>query len=245
MKKKLTFFSTYVFLFLFTSVDVKAQCTDATVKWDLLDFLHAPTFATTARAQNQRFTIGKNSLNITHNYTDANAFGENATHTGSTGSFGTGEDVQFMGDGTITFTFLNSVTNARFSLYDVDVNQRITVTATNGITPVPVTMVQPSGSTITIVGSGTVTAVGTANATANATTSNGSTLNITVAGTVTSITISVSVTGTVTTGPAGNREDGSFWLSDIIACDAGVFATNYRAVAQPIAGMPSYVLTVR
>ncbi len=225
-------------------VSAWGQCTTANLNWDYVDFM-APTIVTLAQSQSQKFTIGTQYVTSTHNFTAANTLGENATHTGETSSYGTGEDVQFTGDGTVTFTFQNAVSNIKFSLYDIDYDQRVTVTALNGVTPVNITMARVTTAVLTVTGSGTTTAVATAaNDVAVANTSTDGTVNIDIAGPVTSFTITVTLTDTKTTGPAGDREDGSFWLSDLQVCSTGTFATGYRAVAEPLAGMPSYVLTV-
>ncbi|MEO7524525.1 MAG: GEVED domain-containing protein, partial [Ferruginibacter sp.] len=65
------------------------------------------------------------------------------------------------------------------------------------------------------------------------------TINIDIAGPVTSFTLLVTGTGT------DALEDGSYFISDISACSAGTFPLNYYAVAKPYAGQPSYFLAVR
>ncbi len=223
----------------------EAQCSTVNLNWDYLDFLDL-NFVTLAQSQSQKFALGTQYVTFTHNYTGTNIVGENATHTGETGSYGTGADVQLMGDGAVTTTFQNSVTNVKFSVYDIDYNQKVTVTALNGATAINVTMVKVSGTNLTIAGSGTTSASATAGATnAIALTSSDGTINVDIAGPVTSFTITVTQTGTKTTGPASGQEDGSFWISDLQACSVGTFSANYRSVSQPLTGMPSYVLAVR
>jgi len=241
------FAKTLLLLLLYVSVykTTQSQCVNASINWDYLDYLD-PTFVTLAQSQSQRFSIGTQYATITQNYTAANIIGENTVHTGETGSYGVGSDVQFFGNGTILFSFLNAVSNVRFSLYDVDYNQRVTVTALNGGTPVNVTMARVSGTVLTIAGSGTPTASATAGATsAVALTSSDGTVNVDIAGPITSFLITITQTGTRTTGSPSSQEDGAFWLSDLQVCSVGSFSANYRAVAQPITGMPSYVITVR
>ncbi len=220
------------------------QCTTANLNWDYLDFM-APTIVSLAQSQTQKFAIGTQSVTVTHNYSGTNIGGENQAHTGDASSYGTGADVQFTGDGTITYTFQNAVSNVRFSVYDIDYNQRITVTASNGASPVNITMARV-GTALTITGSGTTSASATGpSATAIASSSSDGTANIDITGPVTSIIITVTLTAVKTNGPASGQEDGSFWLSDMQVCSVGTFTNNYRAVAQPLPGMPSYVLTVR
>jgi len=135
---------------------VNAQCTTANLNWDHLDYLD-PTFVTLAQSQTQRFVIGTQRVTIAHNYTAANIVGENILHTGESSSYGTGADVQLKGNGTITYTFQNAVSNVKFSVYDIDYDQRVTVTAVNGATPVNITMARV-GTVLTIAGSGTTSA---------------------------------------------------------------------------------------
>ncbi|HEX5651421.1 MAG TPA: GEVED domain-containing protein [Chitinophagaceae bacterium] len=243
----------YILLHFFTAWLLLAahpasgQCTTTNLNWDHLDFLD-PGFSahTLPICQSQNFAFGTQVLTVTNNYASASIIGENADHTGEAGSFGTGQDVQMMGDGTITVSFANAVSAVKFSIYDIDYNQRVTVTALNGATPVNITMALVSGTNLTITGSGTSTAYATAGATnAIDKTSSDGTINVTITADITSFTIAVTQTGTKTTGPAGGREDGSFWISDLEACSPGSFTASYHGISQPWTGMPSYVLAVR
>lgn len=225
-------------------VSTYGQCTTANLNWDYLDYMD-PVFVTLAQSQTQRFALGTQQVTIANNYTAANIIGENTAHTGEASSYGVGADVQFKGNGIITYTFQNAVSNIKFSVYDIDFDQRVTVTALNGATPVNITMARV-GTVLTIAGSGTTSASATGPAaTAIASTSSDGTANIDIAGPITSLTITVTLTGTKTNGAPASQEDGSFWLSDLEVCSTGTFATGYLAVAQPLPGMPSYVLTVR
>jgi len=227
-----------------------AQCTTATINWDNLDYLQRnntnySAYITTAQfadmVQTQSFTLGTNRLTIATNFTTTNIIGENGTHTGSGSSNGSGDDIEFKGDGTLTFTLAAAVSNLKFSLYDIDYNQKVAVTALNGTTPVNVTLAKVSG---TIVIGGTATApTATADATtAVATTSTDGTVNVSIAGPVTIVHIVLSQTGTKTNGFFSGQEDGSFWLSDISACVSTDFQNNYYQVSKPFTGQPSYVL---
>jgi hypothetical protein len=206
----------------------------ANLNWDNLDYLITTGsysgYVTTAMSRTQAFAIGVNRVQIVYPSTITTT-GENTTHTGEAGSFGTGADVQYSGNGNITFTFDNEVNNLQFSMYDIDVNQRVNVTAVNALAmPLLITMAKPAGGTVTITGSGTINAQGQAPAGATATTSNLATINVTIAGPVKTVTIAVSGTA------------GDFWLSDLTACVAGTFPVNYFIASQPFTGQPTYVI---
>ncbi|MGZ3846430.1 MAG: GEVED domain-containing protein [Flavisolibacter sp.] len=244
---------------LVQSASAYAQCpsgySTASLNWDYLDFLD-PSFPqnTLALCQNQRFAFGTQTVTITTSFANSatppptlsKIVGENNSITAKTGTYSTmGDDVQFMGDGNITFKFDNTVANLKFSIYDIDFNQKVTITALNGISSAPVSISKVSGALLTIAPvsqpstSSSVTAAAT---TSVATNSTDGAINVDIAGPITSFTIAITQTAIKTTGSPGSQEDGSFWLSDIQACTSGSFSTNYRSVAQPWAGMPSYVL---
>jgi GEVED domain/Secretion system C-terminal sorting domain len=230
------------FTLIFASADneVKAQCpigyTQAQANWDNLDYYYnsglniAPygysspngNYVSNAMEQTQRFAIGPNSFSLV---TSAAGIvrGENATHTGNIAGY-TGMDAQYTPTAngqTITITFATPVLNASFTLYDIDLNAVINVTAADaGALPLVVTATPQAPTILTIIG-----AVGktiTANATALANTDNRGTVTIAVAGTaltpVKSITITVTTIGT----------DPIFWLSDIYACVTGSFPANWH-----------------
>ncbi|MEO6069271.1 MAG: GEVED domain-containing protein [Chitinophagaceae bacterium] len=213
-----------------------------------MDFLaQDPTYITLTKAQTQHFAFNKNRVTITHNYTISNAVGENALNTAETGSYGTGEDVQFIGNGIITISFQNAVQNVKFSLYDIDALQKVTVTAVNNASSIPVTtLAKVSGTLLTIAGSNTNSASATAGAGYIANNISDGTVNVTIDGPVTTITLTITNSTIVQTGNGNNKttlEDGSFWLSDISACtNATPFPTGYYAVSKPFTGQPGYVL---
>lgn len=227
---------------------VKAQCgggfTPVGINWDYMDFLantgsYAP-FISLANAQTQRFSIGNGLLSTSHNYSAANSFGEVATHTGDAGSFGTGDDVRFMGNGEIILNFSTAVRNLRFSLYDIDRSQRVAITATNGLLPVTINVGTTGGTILTPFLNNSFTPSVNSSNTVVANTSNVATANFTIANDVTRVTITITNTSTV---GGANPEDGSFFLSDISACAAGAsFPANYYSVVQPFVGQPDYVL---
>lgn len=206
----------------------------ANLNWDNLDYLvttgNYAGYVTTAMSQTQAFAIGVNRVVIVAPPT-ITLSGENITHTGEAGSFGTGADVQYAGNGSITLTFDSEVNNLRFSLYDIDVSQRVNVTAVNTVpAPLNITMTQPAGGTVIITGSGTNNAQGQAPAGAQANNVNPATVNITIMGPVKTVTIAMSGTA------------GDFWLSDLIACVVGTFPVNYFIGSQPFTGQPTYVI---
>ncbi|MBI5856459.1 MAG: T9SS type A sorting domain-containing protein [Sphingobacteriales bacterium] len=228
----------FFFVLAFSSHLSFSQCTNANVNWDNLDFISTQSNANYATyintpalvanmVQTQRFAIGTNRVVFTTNYPSSGILGENTTHTGESGSFGTGADASFTGNGTITFTFDTAVSNLQLSIYDLDASQSVTVTAFEGVTPRVVTLTKPSGGNVIIAGN-----IGTGAASSQANNVNVATLNIAVAGPLTSLTL-------VFGGTAGN-----FWISDMQACVYRGFLTNYYTISQPFTGQPAYVLVV-
>lgn len=231
---------------LFTSV-LSAQCplgyTTTSINWDALGFLKEGGEVTNAIATNQKFTLGKNRLTIGHNYTAANVIGDNITHTGSTSSYGAGADLQFVGNGIITLTFQSAVYNVKFSIYDIDYNQRLTISALDGSTSRNVTLTNVSGTNLTLGGTTTAPTATAGSTTVVADNSSDGTVNVDIAEPVTSITLTISQTSTKN-GAAG--EDGSFWLSDLEACSVtDNFPNGYRQVSKPFTNQPGYVLVAR
>ena len=206
----------------------------ANLNWDNLDYLvttgNYATFVTAAMSQTQAFAFGVDRVVVVYPATITTA-GENTLHTGETGAFGTGADVQYTGNGNITLTFDNEVNNLQFSLFDIDNSQRVNVTAVNALaTPLLITMTRPAGGNVTITGSGTSNAQGQGAATAQANTSNIGNVNIAITGPVKTVTIALSGTG------------GDFWLSDLAACVVGTFPIDYFVASRPFTGQPTYVI---
>lgn len=251
MKKLYIIIFSAIFFIPFTG---SAQCTNTVIDWDYRDFFGQEngtitSYVSLARCQNQPFAFGANKMTITHNYAGTNAAGENTIHTGSAGSNGTGgagADVQFIGNGTVTFTFRDPVEDLRFSLFDVDRSQRIQFSAVNGATPVNISLAAVSGGLLTIANNNTPTARVTASFTTVANTSSNGTVNVTIAGPVTAVTMGVTLSASCTSScGTGGNEDRSFWISDIHGCTVSSFPSNYYVVSRPFTGMPGYVLTVR
>ena len=164
------------------------------------------------------------------------------------GTFGTGEELKLFapaspGKDSIEFTFTNAVKDAKFSIYDIDFNQLITVKAWNGATPLTVTVGNFAGSNLTIATGNPGTAQANANVVANSTNTN--TANFTISGDVTKIRIIASGTSIKTSGgPSSGWEDGGFFISDISACfpDVAYPTTYYTTNATPWTNQPAYFL---
>jgi hypothetical protein len=225
-----------LFVILFV-VKVQAQCSTASLNWDGLDFFPTTGYTgfslTSTLSPNQTFAFGKARLNIT--YSGCTSVGENASHTGSTSTYGTGDDVQFSGNGTVTLNFSTPVTNVKFSVYDIDKGQNILFSASNSGSAVTPTITKASASStdITITGSNVKSSTGNESEGTNTTS-----INVDVADPVTSITMTVTASSTNNGGSA----DSDFWLSDIEACVSGSYTSNYYHVVRPFTGMPGYVL---
>ena len=232
---------------LFSIAQCPAGSTTARVEWDNLDYLTQTGtyagFVTPAMMQTQKFTIGRNRLSINFPIATMTTVGENITNTAEVGSFGTGADVEYNGNGSITVTFDTVVYNLQFSLYDIDLLQSVRVTAIDG-SAVPIALninMNPvAAGVITVVGNGTTIPTANASNTTLANTDTRGTLNITVAGNnplaargVKSVTLALGFG----TGSAGN-----FWLSDLSACVFGSFPLNYYLPQQPWVGQPAYYL---
>ncbi len=206
----------------------------ANLNWDNMDYLvttgNYAGYVTAAMSRTQAFAIGVNRVVVVYPATITTT-GENTTHTGEAGSFGTGADVQYSGNGNITFTFDDEVNNFQFSLYDIDNSQRVNVTAVNTIlTPLNIVMTRPATGNVVITGSGTTNAQGQAPALAAANNSVVATINVAILGPVKTVTVAISGTA------------GDFWLSDFTACVVGTFPNNYFIASRPFTGQPTYII---
>jgi len=224
--------------------------TQAQLNWDKLDLLYstvnaAPygcgsgcSYVSTAMEQTQKFAIGTTTMTL--NVSASGIIkGENTNNTAEASSYGTGADAQFNGNSTITLTFASAVSNVKFSLYDVDDKLRVQFGALNGATAQSISLSKISGSVLTFTNNNSTTARVDAAATTVANTNTDGTVNVDIAGPVTSITLTISSTTTCSSGcGTGGTEDGSFYLSDITACVSGSFPTNYNRTGanQPFTG---------
>lgn len=239
-------------LFIIHSTSVNAQCgagyTRDTLNWDYLDFLQTTGsysgFVSTAQMQTQRFAFGKQVLVITHNYAGSNALGDDNSFTAKTGSYGRGADLKFKSNGVVTFTFQAAVQNVKFSLYDIDRNQKINVSALNGASGTNVSVSTLAGSILGLSNNNTsnvqISASGSTVENTDNTPANNGTANIDITGPVTSFTLTVTNTGTVS-----GTEDGSYYISDVSACATGTFPIDYYKISKPYNRQPSYFLAVR
>jgi hypothetical protein len=222
-----------------------AQCgagyTRDTLNWDYLDFIpnsgsyiSPVAYTTLATSQTQRFCFGKQKLVITHNYTGSNIGGDVTTHTAQTGSYGKGADIKFTGNGTISFEFQEPVENIKFSVSDIDLNQRVII---NSASLIHLSSIGSSILTIESNDDVSVSAVSDGSTIGNNSTDG--TLNIDIAGPVKNFTINIEHTDT------NGSENGSFYISDISACSQGSFPLNYYHVSKPFTGQGSYVVCAR
>ncbi len=233
-------------LMLASAAGSKAQCpagwTSAQVNWDWLDYLintgnYAPTGnypgVTVAEMNTQAFTIGTNRFTMAM-AGGITTTGENTTHTGETNAIGTGADVQYANNGTLTITFDTLVKNVTFSLFDIDVSQTARVTASDGAAAVSVTMTAPNNAgNLLIIGSPGNSPQATALITAYGNGVSTATLNISIGGGAVGVkSIVITIGGTA----------GDWWLSDINACVFKTFAQNYFLDAKPFTGQKTYIL---
>lgn len=239
-----------LFLVLAASVFIPsgsmAQCTASELNWDHIDFLPSNNVRYTSFYPNaafpyiQNFTMGTRKVNFTMSPgNNLTLNGENGTNTGHAGSLAAGgDDVQFTTTAssacTITITFDADVTGLAFSLFDLDNDQRVNFTATNGASAARgITITRASATSgITLAGSGTTSATATGPGTGYNNDDNRGTLNVTVPDPVKQIVITLS------------NVSGNIWLSDIDACVTGTFPVNYQQISRPFTGQPQYVLTV-
>jgi hypothetical protein len=250
MKKFLLFFATIFFIASFTNSQCPAGYTATTLNWDNLDFLKQdPTYISASQAQTQYFAFETNRVTISHNYNTSNEFGETLNQTGKTGSYAVGADVEFSGNGRIILTFSTPVNNVKFSIQDVEKGQAVSLNATDGATPRTInlaTCASTGTTSLILVNNSTnnpsVQSIDGKNTIGNVdNTSNIGSFNIDIIGTVTIVTIDISIisAGFNTTG---NNPD--FFISDISACtNTTAFPTSYYAISQPFTNQPGYVLS--
>lgn len=229
-----------LWLACFCNQRLAAQCAagwnSATVNWEHLDYLTRTgtytAFVTSQMRDTQYFVMGVNRVKIQLN--GINTSGENMLNTAEAGSYGNGPDVEYGGAGTIRLTFDTAVKNLQFSLYDIDLAQVATITATDaGGAPLNINLSTLAAGIVTITGSGTATATATANGIAATNTDTRGTINIDVNGGAAGVSsVLITMTGT----------PGNFWLSDLTACVYGSFPLNYYISQRPFTGQPAYYL---
>ncbi len=217
-----------------------AQCAsgwnEATLNWDQMDYLttagNYAGFVTPSMRDTQFFTIGVNRVKF--KLTGITTAGENGANTAEAGSYGSGDDVEYGNTGTVEITFDAPVFNLRFSIYDIDANQRMVLTATDaGGNALPVNMAALSTGVLTITGSGSNIATAQASGTSVGNADLRGTVNINIPG---------GTAGVKTVIINSNNAAGNFWLSDLTACVQGTFPKNYYASQKPFNGQPAYYL---
>lgn len=229
---------------------VNAQCgagyTRAQTNWDNLDFLpsgnnlYTDYYSGAVSAYNQNFAIGTNTVNLSFSNSFSLA-GEVVTHTGDVTVAGvayTGADLSISPSSSnisYTITFENEVTDARFTLYDIDDNASYRIVAVNDGGTAQTLDVTFQASTILTLGGTTTNRTITASGTAVDNASNRGTATIRIAGNVKTITV---------TALARGSSSRVIYMSDITACVTGSFPNNYYSVSRPFTGQPQYVLTV-
>jgi len=229
----------------FTIAQCPAGYSTATANWDQLDYLtqggtYTP-FVTNAMMQTQNFTIGRNRFSINFPTATISTNGENITNTAEGGSFGTGADVEYNGNGVITITFDAVVYNLQFSLYDIDNLQSVRVTAQDAAAvPLNINMAPTAAGIVNVVGNGGTIPLATTLNSSALNTDNRGTLNISIPGNSPAVANGVK-TVTLNMGFGGGTP-GNFWLSDLNACVTGSFPLNYYISQQPFIGQPAYYL---
>lgn len=227
-------------LFQFT-IKSTAQCTtgwnSATVNWEQLDYLTRlgtySAFVTAPMRDTQYFAFGVNRVKIQLG-AGITTNGENVTNTAESPAVAANADVEYGGQGTITLTFDTVVRNLQFSLFDIDLNQRANITATDGAgNPTIINMALITAGTITVTGNGTNSATASANGTSVNNTDTRATVNITIPGAAAGVK-SVRIT-------LSNASD-VFWMGDLTACIFGSFPNNYYISQKPFTGQPAYYL---
>ena len=182
------------------SLRASAQCAagwnNATLKWDNLDYLVTTGtyagFVTPAMRDTQNFAFGVNRLSIRLNGISPN--GDNITNTAGTAA----ADAEFQNNGTILISFDTTVRNLQFSLFDIDSDQVMNVTALDPLgAPLLITMSITAAGIVTVAGSGTASATATANATAALNTDNRGNVNVSINGGVAGIkSVRITFSGT-------------------------------------------------
>jgi len=264
IKRGFLYFQLLVVSFFLPGI-VNAQCPGpypnaAQLNWDNLDVYYnsgsdvAPygfstpsngNYVTNTMEQTQRFAIGTATAtfvisNLALINPGVGVSAENATHTGNLANYA-GEDVQYnptANGQSITITFNTPVWAPNFTLYDIDRSGIITVTATNNLNVATAVNVAFQPGTILAAGFLPLARTITANATTLGNAVNTGAATVTVPGAVNSITITVTTLGS----------DPLFFLSDINACVATAFPTNWHQGANnrpfwgPTQTMPDYFL---
>lgn len=238
-----------IFLF-FISLQTTAQCTQAQLNWDNLDYYYSSagnkpygSFISIAQAQSQKFAIGTTYATIATPASASFIMGEDSLHTGDVTVSGisyTGADAHFspFSGETITITFGAEVQDVRFTMYDIDAAAQYYISATDALGFPKVLNATFQSPTILntdyllLPTNNTTQLFLTAANTTLAASSNEGTATVTIPGGVKQITIGLNAMGT----------EPQIWLSDITACVSGSFPNAYYAHpnTRPYTGQPAY-----
>ncbi len=218
-------------------------------------------FVTAAMVQTQYVTLSQNLVTFTTSSTfpsgthiptpSPNTFWADVdmqSTASEASSFGKGEELKLFAPASpnkdsIEFTFASAVKDVKFSVYDIDFNQLITVKAWNGVTTLTVTVTKISGTHLTITTGNP--GLAQASSTVYANSSTDAIANFLISGDVTKVRIIASGTSIKTSGGGSSTwEDGGFFVSDISACFANPsYPTNYyNTYTQPFTNQPAYFL---
>ncbi|GAC1705397.1 MAG: hypothetical protein NVS9B7_10670 [Flavisolibacter sp.] len=245
---------TYFICIFLLSEDLSAQCpasyTQARLSWDNLNYWHNSSIDVTpygnglggsyinnAMELTQVFALGPNSVTFATSAIGI-AGGQNIAHTGFITGYG-GQMASFVAQTgqTLTLTFNTEVQNVFFTLYDIDANAAMGITAKSAASvPQLITATAQTPTILAIAGSGTVSPTITAASAVNlANTDNQGTVTVGISGPVKTITINFTAAGS----------DPEMWLSCLYACVTGSFPINYHQMAseKPFTGQPAYFLT--
>ncbi len=229
-----------------------AQCgagyNQAQVNWDNLNYYFnsgvnvAPygfgggNYVSNANQNTMKFGIGVNTVTIAM-VSNVTPNGDNNLNTAQTGSYGAGSNVQYTTSAaaaTMTLTFATDVQNLKFSIYDLDNNQWVSISAVNSAAVgQTVTLSKANaGSAIALSANPGLAPLAKGPGGNIINTDNNGTLNVDFGGSIHTVTITFS------------NAAGDFWLSDITACVLGSFPANYHQLAsgKPFTGQPDYFL---
>lgn len=177
------------------------------------------------------FMLGKNTMNMA--WTQATFNGVIAEQTGKAGSYGSNEDIKFtVGNGSVTLTFLDTVRNLKFTVYDIDNKQTMYPQAYNiSNVQIPIILTRAAGGSAGTLGGTSINPSYYYSSDALLS-SNTAAINVDIAGPVKSVKLSF--TKSSGTDP--------IYISNITACTKGAWATDYQAISAPETGQPTHML---
>lgn len=166
------------------------------------------------------FMLGKNTMNMA--WTQATFNGVIAEQTGKAGSYGSNEDIKFtVGNGSVTLTFLDTVRNLKFTVYDIDNKQTMYPQAYNiSNVQIPIILTRAAGGSAGTLGGTSINPSYYYSSDALLS-SNTAAINVDIAGPVKSVKLSF--TKSSGTDP--------IYISNITACTKGAWATDYHVLS--------------